>query len=884
MTLFNLSHSFYVDKTAVANCAQVSISSIGLYFMYRPNPYENTSTLANPGITLMLTDVVQDVPNIANSQIFVNATRCEWNEISSSSDASVETRFTFKTPIIVNTDQSYAFILSFDGNEDFVPWTNIKGNKLVGTTDLSPGPSSSVGGKFFQSTSIIQTVDDLTNSNLITAWNSLDNTTLKFNIYAARYAINGDPIIANTTLTPNTVVYYSNLYWDYDSGSNEITIFQPSPRVENISFNMNTSLKQTIVSAQKIYQKKPYWPGGTSYATVAVTMSNTITANSTTSNGMPFSWNNVFGSYTGEKYIVLQDYAQVDVRKVVSIISNTVIMVDEPTTFVNTASKFIISPIATVDSFNTSYINGQKTALMFLRDSNANSTVRFTGSSVNTANIVLGGTGYSNNDIMYVIGYENIPGKVYGNFAAVANIATNTSGGITSLSLSSIGAGFTNSASIRTIFSNTVITPNNTIANTSGGSGANISIIIGSTLMTDQANNVFNQCQVLNIPPSDCTVINNNLAQTSQNVSLSSTMSFLYYANVDFSTSTGYGYYVSTPPQVFNLDYNKRFMLNQNINVPTIMSRSNEFVALYSNGAINNQANSLLTFSNNYVVSLKASFENDYSSLGSIYGPTIEFGRYIINNDYSYENTNNGNALARYLTTVINFTGLVDSTRMAEDLRIYLTAYRPPNSSFQVFARIQNSGDSEAFDDEDWTRLELIDGDIYSSLTDSTSYVEMTWGFQPAPNTVFTLAGYASTANNSATITGIGTTFSANLAANNLIKIYSPLFPEENFAVVSVNSITSNTSLTVDQVFSTNTIFGIGGPELADTSGLLIDLLGWPNQAFNNIQNDNVVRYYNMSNHIYDNFNILQIKVCSLSADPRSIPRIHNIRSVSLSA
>ena len=49
---------------------------------------------------------------------------------------------------------------------------------------------------------------------------------------------------------------------------------------------------------------------------------------------------------------------------------------------------------------------------------------------------------------------------------------------------------------------------------------------------------------------------------------------------------------------------------------------------------------------------------------------------------------------------------VVANNKFAEDLLVFLTAYRPANTDIKVFARIHNSDDPEAFDDKDWTMLE----------------------------------------------------------------------------------------------------------------------------------------------------------------------------------
>jgi hypothetical protein len=253
--------------------------------------------------------------------------------------------------------------------------------------------------------------------------------------------------------------------------------------------------------------------------------------------------------------------------------------------------------------------------------------------------------------------------------------------------------------------------------------------------------------------------------------------------------------------------------------------------------------------------------------------PTIEFGRYIINNDYTNEHTNDGNAWAKHITTHVNFT------RLAEDIRVTLTAYKPANTDIQCYARVQNSNDHEPFDDKDWTRLRLVDGaGIMSSINDSQDYIDLTYGFQAYPNTEYTLGGSVTTTNNSTIVVGVGTTFSSNLAVNNMIRLYDPLFPNNNFMVTTVTAITNNTQLTIDSPITTDLNTALVAP------GLKIEKLQFPHQAFNNPLSENVVRYYNSTNMYFDGYDNLQLKVVLLSSRQQNIPRIHDIQTQGVSA
>ena len=221
---------------------------------------------------------------------------------------------------------------------------------------------------------------------------------------------------------------------------------------------------------------------------------------------------------------------------------------------------------------------------------------------------------------------------------------------------------------------------------------------------------------------------------------------------------------------------------------------------------------------------------------------------------------------------------------MAEDVRVYLTVYKPAFTDIECYLKIQNSTDPENFVAEQWTRLVMRDGSSNtqtSSTVDLADYVQLTFGFDPYPNSAFTLAGTVTTTNNSFTVTGLGTTFSSNLAIGTMIKIYTPLFPS-NYMITTVNSIASNTSMTVvDNINSNTSLFG--NPNLIGT-GLAVDVITYTQQAFNNGLNDNVVRYYNSSLVKWDGYNNLQLKIVMLSSQLSYIPRIHDIQLIGLSA
>lgn len=894
---FNFAQTFYVDPATITGQTHLKISSINMYFKYKPAAVGNRSGINNPGITIYLTETIYGVPVIDNNTIHMKAARCEWNQIITSSNATIPTTFTFLNPITVKPGQQYAIVVSFDGNEVFWPWTAKIGEYIVGTSTLYTGSSNELIGKYYEYggwDSVDSNFGNPVASGYNTAWLPLDDTQLKFDVYAVRYFIEGVPLanlVANTLiLPPSTQVRRSNIIQS-TTGAGHLKYEFPSQCMEQITFSISNSTVQSFIGAQKVYQNTVPYPGGfvngANYIEVATVAGEiTVTANASYPNGAAFDWADVYADYVGLKYIVLLGGDYTNVRKVRTIVNSSVIVVDEPVSFTNAATKFLVSPVATVDGMATNSPQGKKTEFLWLTHSNANSTVRFVNNCIEAITVgANGGSGYDNTDILYVKGFQNVENKVIGGYIAVGNIVTNSTGGIETIHMANLGCGFVNTAEIVAVLCSAA-EEGNTTSNTSAGSDAEFVYDIGATLQTELTNNIFKNCTVVNLDVNDVTPFFtvNKPAGTQFDLQVR----FQYYIVNDDATYSGYAYYIY--PEVGGQAFNDIQLLSRNKIVvdktPCFVSYSNEFVTPYINGDPNDLVNPYIITSNNIVLGMDTYSNNDFICAIAESFPTIEFGKYIINDDYTGEETNFGNAWAKHLTTRINFT------RLSEDIRVYIEAYKPANTDIQVYARIQNSGDPDAFDDAEWTRLQLIDGTkVVSSLNKFDDYIDLTYGFQPYPNTEVVLDGVVFATNASANLVGVGTTFDDDLIADNMIRIYDPLFPNTNFMVATVESVNSNTSLTLDQIVNSEN----GSQALVQADyGLRIEKLGWVDagyntgeyihQGYNNITFDNVVRYYNTSIIKYDGYDILQLKIVLLNTHLGHIPRIHNIRCVGVSA
>ena len=857
------------------------LSSVDLFFQAKPNRTGNRSGIDNPGVSLFVCETIYGVPMITNQTYEI--ARVEYDQIATTSDASLATKFRFRNTVSVDTGKEYAIVIMFDGSEDFILWSSKTGDFLIDTKQISSGSSGKYIGNYYDYVNSAQSFNSedptqinaaLTNQQYQSSWTPLADIDLKFRVYCARYAHNGFAVSSNTSIPTNIQVIHSSPVKDL-TANNEVFLY-PSSCIEMLIFDQTTSVKEKFVGGQWAYQDTVSYPGGyangSSYITVSVAGGDRITANNSYPNGVAFSWRTIYPSLglsatsNDSPYIVVKTDTGVNIRKVISVVSNTVIQVEEPLTFVNTAAQFLITPVGQIDSFNKSSPFGQFQSIVVLTNSSANATVRFVNNSINATSIVAGGNGYSNSNVLYVIGYEDVNGKVKGGYKASANIVTNANGAITNIYFSNVGCGFVNSTATAIVISSAAnATP---ISNTSSGSGANIALTIGAAVKTELRGNIFNKTQVCNFALSDVIPYFDIDHPAGTNFDIK--MKCNYYMVYDGATFDGFAYYVNSDPESLSFPINM-FVKNSFLStkVPAFISRSNEFITPYSNGATNDTTSPGLT-SNVAVMVVNTTSNSDFLCVSVNSIPTLSLGTYIVNNDYTGENTDQGNAWARQITTKIDFT------RLSEDLLVYMTAYKPANTDIEVYARIHNSTDSEYFEDKDWTRLEpRFTANLISSSTNTSDFIELSYGFQQYPNTDVRLDGTITGANASATITGSNTTFTGNISAGDLIKISNPLFAN-TYMIDVVNAVTNNTSLVLNNPI-TNTNFA--------TYGLVVDRIStYKHQGYNYLLKDNVARYYNSSMVSFDGFDTVQIKAILLSDRPNLIPRIDDIRAVAVSA
>jgi hypothetical protein len=899
--------NFYWDSASFAGATEAALAKVEVYVRARPSANNNRSGILDPGATMFVVPTVNSIPLLDNINDAPRA-RLEYSELFPSTDANTKSAFKFDPPVSLPTNKEYSFILHYDGDEDYILWRDVKGELMTGTTQVSPGHPVKDVGKYFvmgtavptptpnntpigssntvYSNSLSNTQTGNTSYNLAN-WQPKADTALKFTVYAARYAFNGDRNLnayVNAVATPpNTVIVTpSNAVHNTTTGCVVFRI--PVRRYEYILFDHRRSFWKQVMVGERCFHRRPFYPHGGSPRLVSISLNSAIC---TSANGN-INFRDLFllGGQEREHIVIWsRDHDgsgrhRCQVREVVEIISNTSIRLDSNCTFTNAICYFHRSPVGTIDAIQEIIVEGRREQMVILRDTCANLTHRFANHCFESVTITANGTGYSNSDYITFTGFEHISGIVEGGTNAVANIVTNGNGSITAVHLNELGCGFVNTAAISYAVSNST-------GGASAGSGATFSVNVGSIFCSeflgqDGRGGHFHHCRMHNIDLDECGWVF-DMHHPSGSF-FDARHRLCYYSKRHDSSHNRRRYHCDDDDgcdhvHIKDREFHRlRHVCTKRRCFP---SWSNELIICWeANGSICNGAggsgNSVTTVppgtSNASVLIINTVANGDYSSV--LVAPsttTTTFSQYIINDDYTDEHTNAGNAFAKGIETKVTFA----NDHFAEDVRVFLTAYRPANTDIQVYFRIHNSDDPEAFDDKDWTRLELKDGaNVFSSPTVEDDFVELTYGFQSCPNVAYTLDGSVTLELNNAQVVGVGTTISSNLANGDLVKIYQPLFPNTHI-IALVNVATNATHMVLETAISNNDLVG---------PGLKVQKIAYPHQAFNNYLNDNVVRYYNTSKVEFDTFNSYQIKTVLLSANNLLVPRVDDIRMAGVSS
>jgi hypothetical protein len=103
----------------------------------------------------------------------------------------------------------------------------------------------------------------------------------------------------------------------------------------------------------------------------------------------------------------------------------------------------------------------------------------------------------------------------------------------------------------------------------------------------------------------------------------------------------------------------------------------------------------------------------------------------FINNSFTNETNEVGDAEMRYISKPIELADGQD----AEDIKVFLSSYKPAGTDIKVFAKILNTEDGQSFEDKDYSLLtQITASNTISDSVDRTDYKEFEYGFTANTN------------------------------------------------------------------------------------------------------------------------------------------------------
>ena len=236
-----------------------------------------------------------------------------------------------------------------------------------------------------------------------------------------------------------------------------------------------------------------------------------------------------------------------------------------------------------------------------------------------------------------------------------------------------------------------------------------------------------------------------------------------------------------------------------------------------------------------------------------------------INNDATNEHiTGQGNATCSYVSKTVTLDDGLD----AEDLRVYVTAFKPgkDNCNIKVYGKILNEEDNNTFYDRHWTELDLIGPDHFSNDDNRLDYREYQYQIPKTPATVF--VEKAKTFGNTTITTASNK--ASTLTAGTLVKVTNG-DSDTDYQIATVKSA-STTTIVLDEAI-----------QFANNVGADVSTVTLPQTAFKDPQNGSVVTYFNSNGSKFNTYKMFAIKIVLLSDSSATAPAIKDFRAIALS-
>ena len=246
----------------------------------------------------------------------------------------------------------------------------------------------------------------------------------------------------------------------------------------------------------------------------------------------------------------------------------------------------------------------------------------------------------------------------------------------------------------------------------------------------------------------------------------------------------------------------------------------------------------------------------------------------IINNTTANEYLGeSGSATAKYVSRVLT---LADDLT-AEDLKVFIRAYRPSGTDIEVYAKIINEADTSSLQDTHWSLLQQVDPNRgkFSSSVDRDDIVEYAYEFLDTPAST-KQDGTVTITTGSTTVTGSGTDFVSDYSVGDLIKITQGGDNNVDYQISKITAIANTTSMTIADEGAFTLPLGEAHYKVDSE---------YKRQAFRdpNAETEFMATYYNGDGEKFVGYSTIQIKIVMTSSSTSNAPTLSDFRAIAVS-
>ena len=244
-------------------------------------------------------------------------------------------------------------------------------------------------------------------------------------------------------------------------------------------------------------------------------------------------------------------------------------------------------------------------------------------------------------------------------------------------------------------------------------------------------------------------------------------------------------------------------------------------------------------------------------------------------------NPSGANTDAKYVSKTV----VLAEGQDAEDIQVYLSAYKPSNTDIKVYVKFLNGDDSSTLDQKNWTLLnQNTASSVVSSRVNRNDYKEFLYDvpMKPFPNAsnTSTLTFYTSA---SFTNNVVGNAIQIT-SANSLLSVGDLVYYVGN-AVTGIANGYFNVNFANASAVTLATTGTTSNLSISNGSGSSGALYIVPTTAFKDTLTSNTLSYFSNTGGYYHSYKTFAIKIVMISDEgTHLVPRVSDMRAIALQA